>query len=569
MNNTYGRLIEDLPSRSEPDRGRIASARGMREFVAHLPLANPAQAAIELRGMLNTMLATCWPAGERIEALEALRVPVAGLCEGIEQQLGIESHPFPPAKEQLVETAAAFHGDLARNYALAVHELCAPDGKLHMFKGKAASLAVVRALVHLGMVLQWSYRLYRTPPAGAWRRLHALHRFAHEIQVADRTVADPLSGGGELDARQAYAHALLLALSDPYRFSSRELHDAWLLTRCLAPYCALGSADGAGIAVDENSDDGPGYVPEERALAHAGIFAMDLATLKRFIEENAALQPSGIERLVLHQRGGGDVEASVTFLHKLRSSWAGAAERGFVRLSAGHTLEAAVGLHALHFVLAGNSDFDGFIQRIHGTGIAYGSHEGPATWTAGGDSARPQVVSAQVLNQSLGGYRLQLPSDTGLLRMRIGEVIGLAPPAEEGEPLEWMVGLIRWLRMDNVGVFAGVELLARRAHAAAVRVSLGGERLDTPQRAVALPDVHSGDTSLLVSHLFDQNAAAVEVTMSADPTDWTSASRVNLHPVAAIAEIGPAYYGISIRSQDAGAEEHPEMSAPARVVPEH
>jgi hypothetical protein len=564
MNDSYSRLIEDLPARVAPERGQVASARAMRDFVERLPLANPAQAARDVAAMLGAMEATRWPVGERIEALEALRAPVSGVCEGIEQQLGVESHPLPPAKEKLVETACAFHRGLARNYALALHELCG-GGKLPMFKGKAAATAAVRALTHLGVVLQWSYRLYRTPPRGAWRRIHALHRFAQQVNIADKPVADALPDGAELDARQAYAHALLLALSNPYRFSARELREAWLLTRCFAPYCMLGPATGAAIAVDENSDDGPGYVPEERALAQDGIFAVDLAPLKRFLEDHAALQPPGIDRLSFRQRGGQAVEVPLVFLHRLRSSWAGAAERGFVRLGAGHELDAVIGLHALHFVLAGNADFGAFMQRIRGNTISLGTRENAASWTAGAE-ARPQVLSAQVLDQSLGGYRLHLKSDAGALRIRVGEVIGLAPAAEEGEAQEWMAGLIRWLRADGDGVYAGVELLARRAHAAGVRLSVDGDELRAPQRAVVLPDRKRNVGSLLVAHLFDQRATAIELTLPADPANWASRPTVREHEVAAIEEISPAYFRISLAQPDAATDDDTGVFAPGRVA---
>lgn len=567
MNDSYARLVEDLPARSEPERGSVAHARAMRDFVAHLPLAAPAQAAREVATMLDAMQATRWPPGERIDALEALRVPIANLCEGIEQQLGVESHPLPPPKEKLVEMACAFHRGLARNYAVALHELCAPDGKLPMFKSKQAAIAAVRALTHLGIVLQWSYRLYRTPPASAWRRLHALHRFAQQINVADKLVADALPDGAELDARQAYAHALLLALSNPYRFSARELREAWLLTRCFAPYCALGPAAGAAIAVDENSDDGPGYVPEERALAQGGIFAVDLAPLKQFLEDHAALQPPGIDKLSFRQRGGNSVEVPIAFLHRLRSSWAGAAERGFVRLGAGHVLDAVIGLHALHFVLAGNADFGAFMQRIRGNTIALGSREQAASWTVGGDNTRPQILSAQVLDQSLGGYRLQLQANGGALRIRVGEVIGLAPVSEEGEAQEWMVGLIRWLRTDDEGMFAGVELLTRRAHAAGVRLSVGGDDLRAPQRAVVMMDKKSRTSSLLVAHLFDQRATSIELTLPADPANWASRPSVREHVVTEIEEISPAYYRIALASTDAASGDDAESFTPGFAAP--
>lgn len=552
MNDSYARLIEELPPRSDAVRGQPGSPRVVREQAAHLPLANPGQAARELGELLDAMLVTRWSGAERIDTLETLRAPVAGLCEGFEQQLGVESHPLPPAKEKLVEMACNFHRALARNYALALHELCAPDGKLPMFKGKAAATAAVRALTHLGVVLQWSYRLYRTPPVGLWRRAHALHRYAQQIGVADKPVADPLPDGAELDVSQAYAHALLHALSNPYRFSSRELREAWLLTRCLAPHCVLGSAGGAAIAVDENSDDGPGYVPEERALAQEGIFALDLVPLKRFLEDHAALQPPGIERLSFRQRGGQPVEVPIAFLHRLRSSWAGAAERGFVRLDAGHALDAVIGLHALHFVLASNSDFGAFMRRIRGSAITLSTRENAAAWTAGADTTRPQILSAHVLDQSLGGYRLQLHAE-GSLRIRVGEVIGLSPSAEEGETQEWMVGLIRWLRADDEGVFAGIELLARRARAAGIRLAVEGDELHSPQRAVLMPD-NTQDyresradaaLSLLVAHMFDNRANWVEVTLPPDPADWSSNSSVRVYAVGAVEEISAAYYRVA------------------------
>ena len=121
MNDCHARLVEGLPERSAPDREHPASARAMREEVSHLPLANPAQAARDLTALLERMLRTNWPGAERVDALEAMRAPVAGLCEGIEQQLGVESHPLPPAKERLVETAWGFHRRLACNYVLALH----------------------------------------------------------------------------------------------------------------------------------------------------------------------------------------------------------------------------------------------------------------------------------------------------------------------------------------------------------------------------------------------------------------------------------------------------------------
>jgi hypothetical protein len=302
-------------------------------------------------------------------------------------------------------------------------------------------------------------------------------------------------------------------------------------------------------------------VPEERAAARDGVLSLDLAPLKRFLEEHAALQPPGVEHLSFRQRGGATVDASIAFLHRLRSSWTGAAERGFVRLEAGHALDAVIGLHALHYVLAGNADFGAFMQRIRGNAITLSSRDRAASWTSGADSTRPQVLSGHVLDQSLGGYRLHLRAD-GALRIRVGEVIGLAPFAEAGEPQEWMTGLIRWLRTGSDGMYAGVELLARRARAAGVRLSTGGDdELHAPQRAVLMPE--RGDANLpclLVTHLFDLLASEVEVTTPPDPADWTSSASVLTYAVAGVEELSSVYYRVAL-AMDAAVQEN--EAAPA------
>jgi len=90
-----------------------------------------------------------------------------------------------------------------------------------------------------------------------------------------------------------------------------------------------------------------------------------------------------------------------------------------------------------------------------------------------------------VLDQSLGGYRLQWPREAGL-RIRVGELIGLSIAHEEDDPL-WMVGVVRWIRYSADGsVDAGVELLARRARAVSLRTldPLGNPK--SPQRGILI-----------------------------------------------------------------------------------
>src|SRR6185437_596835 len=234
--DNYQRLIEDLPARLPPGRSQRIGARSMREAVA---------------------------------ALEHLRAPVESLCAGIERQVGAERHPLPAAAAEWAAVAQRLQWMVMCGYTVGLHELCAPAGKLPMFKTKVAAMAAVRALAHADRVLVWSYRQYQSPPAGVWRRIHALNAFAGELAVADQAVDDSL-GGMPLTARTAYASLLLLAMSNPYRFSARELQEARQVVRCVASQCGLARAGGEGIGVDTDSDAGPGYIAEERLSSGSG-----------------------------------------------------------------------------------------------------------------------------------------------------------------------------------------------------------------------------------------------------------------------------------------------------------
>ncbi|HJR09815.1 MAG TPA: hypothetical protein VJ823_00210 [Rhodanobacteraceae bacterium] len=499
----------------------------MREAVAGLPLANPAQALNEVGQVLDGVLATAWSGGERIAALAHLRGPVESLCRGIEQQLGADSHPLPAASAERAAAAQRLEWQLACGYAVGLQELCAPAGKLPMFKGKVAAAAIVAGLVHASRALVWAYRQYRTPPTGVWRLVHALHAFAGELGLADQPVEDAFAEGGPLSARTAYAQTLLLAISNPYRFSARELKDAFAVIRCVGGYCGLARAGAQGVSVDTDADAGPGYVAEERLAEGAGVLALDVHPVERIFDERIALLPNGAGVLDLPRPGGGVLTAQVALLRRLQASWA-TAVRGHARLPASHVLDLMVGMHALHYALAGNMDFATFIRRVHGEAITVGRHELASAWLASSDTARPQMLRGEVLDQGEGGYRLRLEASDGA-RLRIGEVIGLAPASDDGDERDWMVGIIRWLRLEGDRELLGIELLHRTARAAGVRpVTAGGEAL-VPQRAVELPGyAEQGGLALLVTNHFPGSAAIAEVVLPPLASDWNASAAVGV-----------------------------------------
>lgn len=552
--DSYARLLGGLPDRLSAGRAQRGGAKATRAAIAALPLANPAEAARGLERLLDGMLADVWSGAERLEALESVRGPVDALCADVERRIGAESHPLAQASLEWVATAQRLQWKLASAHALALHELCAPAGKLPMFKGKQAAAAATRALLHLDRALLWAYRRYAAPARGAWRLAHALHAFARELGVVNQPdeAADP--GNTSLTADAVYAHALLLAISNPYRFTARELQMAEQVLGCVAASCKVAPAvaGAPGVTLDPDSDFGPGYIAEDRVHAGDGLLMFDPAPARHAFEENIAMR--GTTAIDLRRPGGGSVATTGAFLQRLAAAWAPAA-RAHARLGAAHRLDLVVGMRALHYALAGDVDFESFLRRAVADAIDAGGSR-PAAWLAPADAAPPPVFRGEVIDQSEGGYRMRVASTEGL-RLHIGEVIGLALPVEEYEARDWMVGMIRWLRQDGDEVWLGVELVARNARAAGMRARVAHGESPAATRAVLLDDPRDdAGLSLLLAGVFARDVesmATLELVLPAAASDWQSRTGLMQLPVRATHALGSDCFRLELAaSLDAG-----------------
>ena len=560
MSELHRRLLRDVPERRAPRSGDfVTDARPLRAWVAALPLANFSATARMLVDALRATNRLRMHASERLEALEILRTPVNQLAALVDKQIVGASFPLPPQRAELGTLALEFQSELALGYRMVVHDYCAPNGNVPMLKGKSVALAAMRALVHGGARLHKAYLLYRTPPRGAWQTLHDVYRFVTSLGLDDRPVEDGALGAA-LSSRNAYAHALMLALANPYHFTQRELIDVIALTRTLAPYCELRKVGTSAEThpIDTASDNGPGYLPEERVSQDDGVIALDLAAVFAFIEEQVASLPSGVRLATFRVRGGPPVQVDIDLTRRLIDGWTSDGLRGHSRLAGGHVLQSVIGLHDLHFVLAGNEDFDSFLRRVRGTTISLSDRDSAASWaTSSGEQMRTQRMPARIVDQGLGGYRLSWerggPGES--VRAKVGELVGLSLPDGSNAAPDWMVGTIRWMRIDEDGrVDAGVELLSRRALAVgACAVDAEGQAL-SDMRGVLLTPMRAESSSiygsLLVPGLFERDPAVIELTVPQDPHRWPSSACMLKVRGAGIMDTAGAYLQFALPQLD-------------------
>ncbi|MBS0557226.1 MAG: hypothetical protein JSR27_07425 [Proteobacteria bacterium] len=548
MSALFDRLASALPERHAPQRNSFASdAKSVRQWLAQLPLANPGATARLLMSALREMNQLRIDPQQRIDALELLREPIGSIVATLDKQVLGDSFPLPPLKQQIGQLAQDFEHELALGYCAAVCDLCAPAGAVPFLRGKAVALALARAIGHRGAYLYQAYLRYLAPPAGAWQNLHDLYGFAAAVGADEKPVSDP--SGSPSTVRLAYIQVLLFALSNPYRFTQRENGEIHELTRLFASHCELrhGRAPTGAIAIRADEDRGPGYLAYERHAPQADSWALEISGLQRFLDGHLALLPPGSLTTQFGTRRVA-VTVSTELVVRLMHAWESGSERSQPRLPAGHTLDSVVGLHDLHYVLAGNMDFEGFLIKTRGVAITLHEGDRAAAWTTAG-VARIRRLPVRVLDQSLGGYRVAWEKADGL-RMKVGELLGLAPQTDDDEVHDWMIGAIRWLRIDGEIMQAGVELLARRAQSAAVRSFDPQGVPRAAMRAIAMEDLDgdSGPAVLIVPALFEREADEIELTRPGDPYAWPSESVIETLRGVHASDGGGGYFHIRPRA---------------------
>jgi hypothetical protein len=350
-------------------------------------------------------------------------------------------------------------------------------------------------------------------------------------------------------ARASYGHALLLALSNPYRLTQKEIHETYLVTRVWSGLCALlehpSGPHPCAIAVDE--DQGPGYLPEERGAPSGTTIYFDTSGLERELERQLDLVAGIGGPLSFRLKNAAAVAIGADLVRRLMANWQPPPDRQHPRLPAGHKLDTLVGLHAIHYHLAGLVDFETFVRRACGPAIHMTERDRIATWaTQAADTTHPDTYHARVLDQSLGGYRIEWEQGEAA-RARIGEVVAVTPAADSEEDRDWMIGIIRWMRMDAHGkVDAGIELLARQARAAVLRALDSQGHPKPPVRAIRLEtsrnvNGHAAPFSVVAPSVLERGALRYELSTAPERFSDDEEAEIDMLPGITVMEQSGTY----------------------------
>ncbi|HET9482996.1 MAG TPA: hypothetical protein VFO79_03495 [Xanthomonadales bacterium] len=517
----YEGLKTGLAERQAPGSNSFKTdPKTVRAWADALPLANASATARLLYNALRETNALRIDPLQRIHLLETLRMPIQQVADTVDRQIVGSSFPLPPQKRALGDIAQDFQRELALGYRIALVEICGSDGRVPFLRGKPVALALQRLIAHLGAQLAKAYLVYSNPPAGIWQTMHDAFAFARESRLDDKPVEDPLLCNATLTPRDSYSHALLLAVSNPYQFSQRDIGDAYRATQVWASACRIVEQghDRELQAVALDADRGPGYLHDERRNAGALVVGFETRALEQLLERELQMVRGVSGPISFRLKNAPAVSVHVELLNRLLASWRPPAHRDRVRLPGMYVVETLVGLSSLHYHLAGRMDFDTFSRygRARSSSqITMSDRPEGANWAVHAEGAH-DVFCARVLDHTRHGYRIEWES-VEAVRARVGETVGIALPAEFTEEQDWMVGVIRWMRIDGDGrVEAGIELLAREARAAALRAIDVNGTVKPAIRAIRL------------APLDDEGEALEHYTVIAPSVIETTAERLEL-----------------------------------------
>ena len=534
MINPYRSLSANLPERLPARRDALPTdAKRLHAWVDALPRANQQAYLLELSGALDAFHARQLDGFARLEIMEVLRPPLLEAITLLTSRLQGSSFPLAGSKAEIATQLIHLHRQLALGYRMALVEACAPAGKVPFLRGGTVAVALVRAIYHHVRWLATSYFLYRAPEADVWAQLYALAAFAGARGLENKAVEDAVERRS-LSVALLQNQAVLMALANPYRFSQREQVELWSLCRDVAATVEMTpqrfAAAGALAMID--TDLPPTFVSRAPDPDEGDVLWIDLRKLETLVRGTLSRSGDAGEAVLRLSR---DYRLTVptSLLERALEGWSQDMTRASPRLEGGYALDTIVGLSGLHYQLAGRLDFDTFMREVRGVSAISLDR---ASWAQTSvDAVHATLANARIRDQSLGGYRLRWEASQGV-RARIGELVGLGLPADGG-PYDWMVGLVRWLRYDEGGMEAGIDLVSRRAHAVGLRALDEAGSSEAPIRAIGLAPLsgeEQGPELFLVPAVNEIDAPQLEVTRSSDRWDGLGAEGSNVFTCGAL-----------------------------------
>ncbi len=476
------RLITDV----EMQPGKV------EQWLASLPLLNMAEGGRKLYSSLNLYNRIDLDPDLRLRLLELYRAPINHIVNELQKQYVGLPLPLPDRQKNAAKQNWEFGQELAFGYK---HVVLAHNQQPNMVREPAAlALPIRRAIQHLTDVLLACYLSYSPHSQNLWREIHTLYAHGERLGVAHIEVDDPLdTGRGKGTVADAYKHALLLNLNNPYHLPARMIQKIHQYLECNASLATLHrdvdrveptchflidlEGDRAGIlySTDTVLDRSPRYC------------LLNTVELARHIHSQLKSMQDGLPPVDSHLPAEFYKHGGQEMLLRLINVWGVNPKRTFRRSRRADTkLDVAVGLDAVAYWLNGARHFvlsaeliGPFPQRTNIGVFAKVQRE----------AARPpdfDHASWSIRDESAGGMSLR-KNGTLRRRVKVGDLIaGRSSASADG----WTISAVRWVKSANPSsVEIGTQCLAPSATAVVVKIVADNNEESDFLPALLLPPI--------------------------------------------------------------------------------
>lgn len=465
-------------------------------WLESLPLADSGESAREIYQALYTLNRQDIEPARRLELMDLYVVPVTTVVSGLQAGLQRVAFPLSPRRRQLADFIRQLYSEMAAGYKCTLRDLV----KARFLWGRRQHYPHVsqRAMAFLGELLLRAYQVYLPAPAGVWKDIHELYRFAETGEWLDTPVA-PMPGEGEspLTMRETYHRILMMTLARPYQMPQGE---CLLVHRYLARRVSrvrIGADlktdnPAACFLIDLNADGPPVPMPREappdegsrRLLSALELVRHTHALVSRLNKgEVPNTSEIGFEAL-------GTIAHDV--LQRLMRAWGFSARRQHARLKRKGNVSLCAGLGAVHFFINDQKPFAPepddeertVTLPVGGDGILGGDgadDDGEVMDVVldrplpDSSEKTPAILPAPAELYRIDRWQIRDVSPRGLLlvgegstpvHVRVGELLGIQRADQLGT---WSVAVVRWLQNSGLdSVEMGTEFLAPLATPLAV-----------------------------------------------------------------------------------------------------
>lgn len=513
--------VVSLPRRGVTAWHAETDPKYARAWLDSLPLADAAESARELYQTLYTINRQELSPQTRFELMEMYQGPVATASSALQAHVTSPASPLTPKRRQLAEFIRRLDIEMANGFKCGLVDLI----RSSISWGKKSRLVsgTGGALWYLGEVLLKSYQAYMPYPAGVWREIHEMYRYAEQTQREGEPIDISFGGTDEKNRTisENYRRILLLGLANPYQLPQNECN---LISQLLVDWSAktrldrdLNVDNAAGqFVVDLKKDAPPTPFPRGSVRPeHDGLRVLNAIELVHAVHGyvNRLRKGESPRSLELGLELLGD-NCSEMFRRLVRS-WGLVARRRHTRLRRNNYVFVCVGINALHFFSSSQKPFVPPEER----GVADAAPV--PTDAAEGDANRdeayvdldepiedPRIPDTAAIKpdgpaqRPTEFYRVDRwhvrdlgPQGMSMVRqgeagtnLRIGDLVGIERIDDIGQ---WNVGVARWLKSPDQHILEiGVELLAPEVAPVAVkRADIGPDHDPRYTRGLLLPAV--------------------------------------------------------------------------------